>query len=104
MSPSPDLGHGDVWWADVDDDKIRPVVVLTRRRIASRLTRIVVAPITTTVRDIPTEVALGSQEGVRVGSVANFDNIQLLDSDRLLRRAGRVHMSRWPDSVEQHRR
>jgi len=91
------ISDGDIWWADVADEKIRPVVVLTRRRIASRLTRVVVAPITTTVRDIPTEVPLGTAEGVRPGSVANLDNLQLLDTDRLLRRAGRVDTQRWPE-------
>ena len=91
------LGDGDVWWADFADEKIRPVVVLTRRRIASRLTHVVVAPITSTVRDIPTEVPLGSAEGVRDGSVANLDNLQLLDVDRLLGRAGRVPTDRWPE-------
>ena len=49
------LGHGDVWWADLD--KVRPVVVLTRRRVASRLTRVLIAPVTTTVRGISTEVS-----------------------------------------------
>jgi len=91
------IGDRDVWWADVADERIRPVVVLTRRRIASRLTRVVVAPITTTVRDIPTKVPLGAAEGVRPGSVANHDNLQLLDTDRLLRRAGRVDTQRWPE-------
>lgn len=91
------LGHGDVWWADMTGDKIRPVVILTRRRIASRLTRVVVAPVTTTARDIPTEVPLGSAEGVRDGSVANLDNLHLVAVDRLLRRAGRVGSDRWPE-------
>ena len=89
------LGHGDVWRADLPGEEVRPVVVLTRRRIASRLTRIVVAPITSTVRDILTEVALGRAEGVLDGSVANVDNVQLLDAGRLLRRAGRVPDDRW---------
>lgn len=91
------MGHGDVWWADLPGEKVRPVVVLTRRRIASKLTRIVVAPITSTVRDIPTEVPLGSAEGVLDGSVANVDNVQLLDTERLLSRAGRVADDRWPE-------
>lgn len=91
------LGHGDIWWADLPDEKIRPVVVLTRRRIASRLTKVVVAPITSRVRDIPTEVAVGQTEGVQEGSVANVDNLHLLDVDRLLRRAGRVSDGRWPE-------
>jgi len=89
------LGHGQLWWADLD--KVRPVVVLTRQRVAPRLARVVVAPITTTIRGLATEVALGSAEGVRDGSVASLDNVQLLPVDRLLRRAGRVAPARWPE-------
>jgi mRNA interferase MazF len=89
------LGHAQVWWADLD--KVRPVVVLTRGRVAERLTRVVVAPITTTVRDLATEVAVGSAEGVADGSVANLDNVQLIDVDRLLRPAGQVGRDRWEE-------
>ncbi|MEI2640217.1 MAG: type II toxin-antitoxin system PemK/MazF family toxin [Microthrixaceae bacterium] len=92
-----ELGHGDIWWADLPGEKIRPVVVLTRRRIASRLTRVIVAPITTTVRDIPTEISLGRSEGVAEGSVANVDNLHLLDTERLLSRAGCISDERWPE-------
>ncbi len=92
MSP---LGHGQLWWADLD--KVRPVVVLTRQRVASRLARVLVAPITTTVRGIATEVPLGSAEGVRDGSVANLDNVQLVPVGCLLRRAGSVPPERWPE-------
>ena len=88
------LGHGQVWWADMD--KVRPVVVLTRARVASRLTRVLVVPVTTTVRGLATEVALGPAEGV-ADSVASLDNIQLLPTDHLLRRAGRVDPARWPE-------
>lgn len=88
------LGHGQLWWADLD--KVRPVVVLTRQRVASRLARVVVAPITTTARGLATEVALGPAEGVREGSVASLDNVQLVPVDCLLRRAGRVAPERWP--------
>lgn len=90
-----DVGHGQVWWAELD--KIRPVVILTRARVAPRLHTLVVAPITTTVRGIPTEVAVGEAEGVRDQSVANLDNVQLLAVDRLLRLAGVVRPSRWPE-------
>lgn len=89
------LGHAQIWWAEFPNDKIRPVLILTRARIAPRLTRVVVAPITTTRRGIPTEVELRTEEGVQEGSVANFDNVQLLDVNRLLRRAGRVDGLRW---------
>jgi len=89
------LSHGQVWWADLD--KIRPVVVLTRGRAASRLQRVLVAPITTTVRGLATEVAVGTDEGVRAGSVASLDNVQLIPTDMLLRKAGRIPASRWPE-------
>lgn len=89
------LGHGQVWWADLD--KVRPVVVLTRRRVASQLPRVLVAPITTTVRGIATEVVVGSAEGVREGCAANLDNLQLVPVDRLLRQAGTVDPVRWPE-------
>ncbi len=89
------MGHGQVWWADLD--KIRPVVVLTRSRVAPRLQRVLVAPITTTARGLTTEVALGAREGVREGSVANLDNVQLVPVDRLLRRAGRIDRDRWAE-------
>lgn len=89
------VGHGQIWWADVD--KVRPVLVLTRARVAPRLTRVVVAPVTTVVRGIGTEVRLGVAEGVAEGSVANTDNLQLLRVDRLLRRAGRLDADRWEE-------
>ncbi|CAN5594859.1 type II toxin-antitoxin system toxin endoribonuclease MazF3 [soil metagenome] len=88
------LGHGQVWWADLD--KVRPVVVLTRERVAPLLTRVVVAPVTTTVRDLATEVPLGEAEGL-ADSVASLDNVQLVPVDRLLRRAGIVAPNRWPE-------
>ena len=89
------LGHGQVWWADLD--KIRPVLVLTRQAVAGRLHRVLVAPITSTVRAIPVEVELGRHEGIADGSVANFDNVQLVPVSRLLRPAGSIHLARWPE-------
>lgn len=89
------LGHAQVWWADLD--KVRPVVVMTRSTVAPRLRRVLVAPVTTVSRGLPTEVTLGHEEGVRDGSVASLDNIQLLPVDRLLRRAGRIDRSRWAE-------
>jgi mRNA interferase MazF len=91
------LGHGQVWWADLPGDKVRPVVVLTRAAVAPMLSRVLVAPVTTVVRGLRTEVPLGAVEGVREGSVANLDNVQLVGVDRLLRLAGRVGGDRWPE-------
>ncbi|CAN5574458.1 type II toxin-antitoxin system toxin endoribonuclease MazF3 [soil metagenome] len=90
-----ELAHGQLWWADLD--KVRPVLVLTRASVAPRLARVLVAPVTSTVRHLRTEVAVGPAEGMRDGSVANLDNVQLVPVDRLLRRAGTVPAARWPE-------
>ena len=92
------LGHGQVWWADVDT--VRPVLVLTRATVAPLLGRVLVAPITTVVRDIPSEVPVGRPEGVRDGSVVNLDNVQLLEVRRLVAPAGEVSGSRWSEICE----
>jgi mRNA interferase MazF len=91
------VGNGEIWWADIPNDKIRPVVVLTRSRVADRLHSVVVAPVTSTVRGLATEVEVGSAEGVRDGSVANLDNTMLLHRSALGRKCGHIDASRWPE-------
>jgi mRNA interferase MazF len=78
--------RGDVWLARLD--KTRPVVVLTRDPMGRHLHSVLVGPITSTVRGLSTEVAVGPGDGVRRSSVVNLDNAQLLDRGRLLRRVG----------------
>lgn len=79
------LHRGEVWWADVPGDKVRPVVVLTRERFIVRLHAVLVAPVTTTVRGIPTELALGEEDGMAHRCAANFDNVFTLRHDRFER-------------------
>lgn len=80
--------RGELWLAELD--KRRPVVVLTRDPLGRYLHSVIVGPVTSTVRGLSTEVAVGLQDSVRVPSVVNLDNIQLLDRRRLVRRLGRV--------------
>jgi len=80
--------RGEVWLADLD--KIRPVVVLTRDPLGRLLHSVIVAPVTSTIRGLSTEVPLGRNDGIRHPSVANLDNVQLLSRDRLRRRIGRA--------------
>jgi mRNA interferase MazF len=98
MTRPPDLAHGQVWWADLD--KVRPVVILTRGRVAPLLSRVLVAPVTSTARGLATEVVVGTAEGVREGSVANLDNSQLIPVNTLVQRAGVVSSSRWSEFCE----
>lgn len=75
--------RGEVWWADVPGDKVRPVLVLTRERFITRLHAVLVAPVTTRVRGIPTEVPLTESDGLPRDCAANFDNLFTLRRERL---------------------
>ncbi len=79
--------QGEIWWAKADD-KRRPVLVVTRSEAIGLLDGIVVAPVTRTVRRIPTEVPLGPDEGMLVNCAATFDNLQRIRRTALRERAG----------------
>lgn len=81
--------QGDVWWAEAEDER-RPVLVVTRSDAIPVLTWIIVAPVTRTVRDIPTEVPLGEAEGLPVACVASVDNLQPIRRSFLTSRLGRL--------------
>jgi mRNA interferase MazF len=80
--------RGDVWLADLD--KVRPVIVLTRDPMGRLLHAVIAATVTSTVRGVSTEVPVGPDDGVRLESVANLDNLQLVARSRLVRRVGRA--------------
>ncbi len=52
------------WYCFAPQAKRRPVVVLTRDSVLAYLSEVTVAPITRTIRDVPSEVALGPDDGV----------------------------------------
>ena len=79
--------RGEIWWAETED-KRRPVLVVTRTDAVEVLTGIVVAPVTRTVRRIPTEISLGQDEGLAVDCVASFDNLQRIRRSALVERVG----------------
>jgi len=81
--------QGEIWWATAED-KRRPVLVVTRSEAVGVLSAIVVAPVTRTVRDIPTEIALGRDEGLGVDCAASFDNLQRIGRSALTERAGDI--------------
>jgi mRNA interferase MazF len=64
-------------------DKSRPVVVLTRDVALSVLTNVTVAPITTTVRGLSVEVAVGERNGLDGPSVITCDNVQTIPRSAL---------------------
>lgn len=83
-----DPRRGEVWLAILD--KRRPVIVLTRDPMGRYLDSIIVAPVTSTIRGVSTEVPIGPEDGVRRPSVVSLDNVQLLDKGRLIQVVGKA--------------
>ena len=71
---------GDVWWFEPPNSTRRPYVILTRTAAIPYLNRLTAAPLTRTIRDIPTEVPLEASDGVPVECVIQLDNITRLPS------------------------
>ncbi|MGH3885410.1 MAG: type II toxin-antitoxin system PemK/MazF family toxin [Pseudonocardiaceae bacterium] len=76
--------RGEVWLAEMDT--LRPAVVMHRDFAGRALTAVLVAPLTTTIRDIPTAVRLGPADGIDRDCIASLDNLTLLRRDRFVRR------------------
>lgn len=87
--------RGEVWWcepnAGTGGDGRRPVVVLSRAAAIPRLGRALVAPCTTTVRGLPSEVLLEpSEDPVPRRSVVNLDLVESVSLAILIERMGRL--------------
>lgn len=85
--------QGEVWWAEAED-KRRPVLIVTRSDAVPVLQRLIVAPVTRTARGIPTEIALGEDEGMAIECAASFDNLQPISRRLLTRPLGRLREDR----------
>ncbi len=85
--------QGEVWWAEAED-KRRPVLVVTRNEAIPVLRRLIVAPVTRTVRAIPTEIALGTEEGLPTECAASCDNLQPINRHVLTARIGALPVAR----------
>jgi mRNA interferase MazF len=82
--------RGEVWWSEDPVLGRRPVLVLSRDAALGALSRPLVAPLTTRVRGIPTEVRLDESDGVPQPCVAALDNVQPLARSLLVERVTRL--------------
>jgi mRNA interferase MazF len=69
-------------------DKARPVLVLTREPVRAAMRRVTVAPITTTVKGLSTEVPVGPDNGLDQAGVVSCDNILTIPTAALGRHIG----------------
>jgi mRNA interferase MazF len=95
------IERGDVWWAETpDSSKGRPFLVLTRNEAIPVLRTLLVAPVSRTIRRIPTEVPLGISEGLPVASAATMDAVLALPKSMLVRRMGALAPERHRELCE----
>jgi mRNA interferase MazF len=75
------MKRGEVrWYKFKHPDKKRPVVILTRNSILEYLGEVTIAPVTSTIRDIPSEVLLSRLDGMRNDCAINCDHIQTVSN------------------------
>jgi mRNA interferase MazF len=85
--------QGEVWWAEAED-KRRPVLIVSRSEAATHLNRIIVAPVTRTVRGIPTEIPFDDTVGLHEACAASFDNLGPQVTSLLTTRIGQIPFAR----------
>lgn len=71
------------WYKFKKPDKNRPVLILTRNSILEYLNEVTIAPLTSTIRDIPSEVMLSKLDGVPKECSVNLDHIQTVAKNKI---------------------
>lgn len=78
------MNRGDIrWYTLKTPDKKRPVLILTRDSAITMLHSVTVAPITSTIRSIPTEVILTEADGLPTTCAVDFDNPQTVPKSNI---------------------
>ncbi len=78
------MKHGEIrWYKFTRPDKKRPVLVLTRDSVLQYLGEVTIAPITSTVRDIPSEVFLSKADGMPLDCAVNCDHLQTVSKGKI---------------------
>lgn len=78
------MQRGEVrWYRFATPDKKRPVLILTRDSALDFLGEVTIAPITTTIRDIPTEIVLDETDGMPRTSAVNVDHLQTVSRGKI---------------------
>jgi len=75
-----------VWWGEIEQIGRRPFLVMTRSSAIPVLHSLLAAPITRTVRNLPTELALGPDDGMPSECAASFDNLRVVPKAYLVDR------------------
>ena len=77
------VSRGDICWLELPDEGRRPVLILTRPEAIPVMRKLTVAYLTRTIRDIPTEVRLGPDDGTIGDCVVSLDNLRTIPRSHL---------------------
>jgi mRNA interferase MazF len=78
----------------VQDDKKRPALVLTRNSAIAYLCTVTVAPVTSTIRDVPSELVLNEEDGMKSPCAVNLHNAVTVSQQRLGKRVAQLSSAR----------
>lgn len=84
------VAQAELWLMETPNQKRRPVLIVSRDEVLPVVNNVVVAPVTSTIRDIPTCIPVGVDQGIDHESVATFDNLAAVPKSVLTTRLGRL--------------
>jgi len=90
--------RGEVWWAEIEALGRRPFLVMTRSAAIPVLRSVLAAPVTRRVRRIPSELALGPEDGMPTDCAASFDNLRVVPKAYLVDRQCALSPTRMSDA------
>ncbi len=83
--------RGELWWCELPETSRRPVVVLSRDAAIPRLRRALIAPCTSTIRGLASEVELEpGEDPIPLRSAVNLDSVESVSVETLTERLGRL--------------
>lgn len=89
------VSRGEIWnYRFAAPDKRRPVVVLTRQEVIGLIHTVMVAPVTSTIRGLPSEVRVGVAEGLKHDSAVNLDHVQSVEQAKLVGFVGQLDFAK----------
>src|SRR5215469_3654769 len=90
--------RGEVWWGEIGGVGRRPFLVMTRSAAIPVLHSLLAVPVTRTIRNIPTELLLGRDDGMPTECAASFDNLRVVPKANLVDRVCVLPEARMTDA------
>ena len=95
------MNRGEIWSFEFKKpDKTRPVVILTHQEMIPHLHTVTVAPITRTIRGVPSEVSVGPEEGLKEASAINLHHLVTVPKSQIRRYIGSLAPSKMSALLE----